>query len=108
MRAGRNLLNNENFDAIISSSKPVTSHLIANDLKKEYEIPFIADMRDLWTQNHFYSFSRVRKFFDARLEKKVLNNADAIITVSEALKNKLAMNFQEIYHFSNGLIRQNI
>lgn len=104
MRAGRNLLNNENFDAIISSSKPVTSHLIANDLKKEYEIPFIADMRDLWTQNHFYSFSRVRKFFDARLEKKVLNNADAIITVSEALKNKLAMNFprDNIHVVTNG------
>lgn len=104
LKAGKKLLKNEHFDAIISSSKPVTSHLIANDLKKEFGVPFIADMRDLWTQNHFYSFSRVRKFFDARLEKKVLNNADAIITVSEPLKGKLAINFpkKDIYVVTNG------
>ena len=32
LKAGKKLLKNEHFDAIISSSKPVTSHFIANDL----------------------------------------------------------------------------
>jgi len=37
----------------ISSSPPVSTHLIASQLSKEQPIPWIADLRDLWTQNHY-------------------------------------------------------
>jgi len=74
---------------MISSSSPVTCHLIANKLKKNYDIPWIADLRDLWTQNHYYLHSRIRKIIDKRLELKVLSNADILTTVSPILAEKL-------------------
>lgn len=102
--ASDDLFNNNAFDAIISSSRPVTSHLIANELKKKFKIPWIADLRDLWTQNHTYSFSRYRKFFDTKLEKKVLGNANEITTVSQPLKNKLCINhpLANVHVITNG------
>lgn len=87
--AGRDLLKMEKFDALISSSGPVTCHLIARELKARYEIPWIADFRDLWTQNHYYPYGSLRLMFERRLELKTLALADALVTVSEPLAERL-------------------
>lgn len=87
--AGEKLLCGDNYEALISSSSPVTSHLIARDLKKRYNIPWIADFRDLWTQNHYYPYSPLRRQIDTQLERKTLRLADALTTVSQPLSEKL-------------------
>jgi glycosyltransferase involved in cell wall biosynthesis len=87
--AARELLKREKFDAIISSSGPSTVHMIAHTLKKESGIPWIADFRDLWTQYQYYSCSRVRKYFETKLEIRTLSNADILTTVSAPLANQL-------------------
>ncbi len=76
------LLSNEKVDAIISTSGPVISHLIARKLKKRFKVPWIADLRDLWTQNPYVNRHRIIKFFERRLELKTLFDADAIVTVT--------------------------
>jgi len=83
------LLEKEKFDAVISSSSPVTTHAIANLLKKKTKIPWVADFRDLWTQNHNYPYFWIRKIFETRLEKRTLSSADALITVSDPWRRKL-------------------
>jgi hypothetical protein len=83
------LLKKEKFDAIISSSSPVTAHLIAYELKKNFHLPWIADLRDLWTQNHNYPYFFFRKFFERKLELKTLGLADALITVSISFMEEL-------------------
>lgn len=90
VKAGDELLEQEDIDAIISSSSPVTSHLIARELKAKYKIPWVADFRDLWSQNHNYSYSPIRKLFDRRLELKTLSTADALVTVSQPWAEKLS------------------
>jgi len=101
---GNRLLNEENFDAIISSSSPVTSHLVARILKIDHNLPWIADLRDLWTQNHYYPFSPLRKFFERRLELKILSLADALTTTTlpfaNSLKNLHRRN--DVYPIPNG------
>ncbi len=87
--AAKELIEKENIDAVLSSSAPLTSHLIANELKAEYHIPWIADLRDLWSQNHNYSYGPLRKIMDRRLEVKTLAGADALITVSGPWAEKL-------------------
>lgn len=82
VNAGSELLQNEDIDAMISSSSPVTSHLIAKELKNRHETPWVADFRDLWTQNHNYHYGNIRKFFERRLELKTLQPADVLVTVS--------------------------
>lgn len=91
IKAGNELLHQEDVVAIISSSAPVTTHLIAGKLKLKHKIPWIADLRDLWTQNHNYSYSSLRKMIDRRLERRVLAGADALVTVSQPWADKLSV-----------------
>ena len=102
--AGNKLLQEECFDAIISSSGPATSHLIAKDLKNKYKIPWVADLRDLWTQNHYYSHSTLRKHIERRLEVRTLSAADALTTVSQPLAENLKElhKGKDVYAIPNG------
>lgn len=89
LRAADKLLEKEKFDAIISSSSPVTAHIIANKLKEKYKIPWVAELRDLWTQNHNYPYPWCRKILERKLELKTLKLADVLVTVSMPLAEKL-------------------
>jgi glycosyltransferase involved in cell wall biosynthesis len=81
----QDLLSRENYHALISSSPPEITHLIATEVSREFNIPWIADFRDLWTGNHYYSYDWLRKFFDKKLELVTLANASAMVSVSEPL-----------------------
>ncbi|HKS39937.1 MAG TPA: glycosyltransferase family 4 protein [Blastocatellia bacterium] len=85
VRAGRRAIETENVDAIYSSSFPVTAHLAACRLKLATNKPWIADFRDLWTENHYADYSSaMRKRLDQIIESELLEKADCIITVSNA------------------------
>jgi len=94
----------ERADAIISSSSPVTAHIIARELKEKYRIPWVADLRDLWSQNHAYPHSFLRRFFDRMLEKRTLKTADALVTVSLPWAERLMQlhNGKMAYEINNG------
>ncbi len=77
LRIARKLLQKEDFDAVISVW-PVTSHLIAEKLKAEFSVPWLADFPDPWSENHDYQYGRIRKWFDRRLEVKTLKDIDAL------------------------------
>jgi len=104
IKDGEELLQKEKIDAIISTSAPVTAHIIANRLKSRHKIPWVADLRDLWTQNHNYSYSPLRKLIDKRLELKTLATADALVTVSQPWADKLGTlhKGKAIYTITNG------
>lgn len=91
VREGDELLKNRRFDALLSSSGPVTCHLIAKELKKKHGIPWVADFRDLWTQNHYYPYVMARLLIERRLEINTLSDADHLVTVSEPLAQKLRL-----------------
>ena len=91
IEAGDKIMRQECIEAIISSSAPVTGHIVARELKSRYKIPWLADLRDLWTQNHNYSYSALRRLVDKRLELKTLAKADALVTVSQPWADKLSM-----------------
>jgi len=49
IRRGQKLLEKNSFDLILSSSPPVSAHLVAKELSARNNIPWIADWRDYWT-----------------------------------------------------------
>jgi len=103
VKVGKELLQNEEIDAMISSSSPVTSHIIAHELKDKHNIPWVADFRDLWTQNHNYRYSSLRKLFEKRLELKTLSTANALVTTSPPWAKKLKMlHKKEVHTITNG------
>ncbi|MGA2677235.1 MAG: glycosyltransferase [Methanobacterium sp.] len=91
IQAVEKLLKNEHIDALISSFPIVTSHLIAKSFKDNHGIPWIADMRDLWTQYNYYKYNDFfpRKFREKRLELSTLSHADYLTIVSKPMAKKL-------------------
>lgn len=83
------IIENEDISGIISSSFPITSHIIAHDLKKKYGIPWIADLRDLWNLNPYVSHTFIRNYFEKRLELKTFENADILTTTTPLAKKTL-------------------
>jgi glycosyltransferase involved in cell wall biosynthesis len=78
------------WDVVVSSIGPYTAHLVARELKQEGRARFwVADFRDLWTQNHIYCglfpFTLKERFE----EKRCLAEADLIVTVTDGLAAKL-------------------
>lgn len=82
----------ENIDLIFSTSPPVSSHCVALKLKKKFGIPWIADFRDLWTDNPAYNQPAWRRFFDVRAERAVLASADTVVGVTHEMVELLGRN----------------
>ncbi|MCK9355861.1 MAG: hypothetical protein M0R22_01750 [Dehalococcoidia bacterium] len=76
------LVRGEHFDAVISTSPPVSSHLIAAQLKRQYGLTWVADFPHLWSQDHGVPYGRTRRWFDRRLEVRTLAGADALTTTN--------------------------
>lgn len=85
-RTLRELLRDERFDAILSSSPPFTTNIILASLAPK--IPWVADFRDLWADSGYYG-SNVRNAIDSALERWTLRSVDAVSTISEPLANVL-------------------
>jgi hypothetical protein len=89
VEAGRDILRQQDIKAMISTSPPETSHIIARRLKDECKIPWVADFRDLWTQNYYYLYGPLRKVIERRLELDTLSTADMLVTVSQPAADDL-------------------
>jgi glycosyltransferase involved in cell wall biosynthesis len=101
---GAKVIEREGISVILSSSSPVTSHVVSAKLKARCKKPWLADLRDLWSQNHNYRYSPVRKWYDRRLEIKTLSGADALVTVSRPWADKLQAlhRGKQTYTITNG------
>lgn len=82
------------FDFIISTAGPYTEHLIARKImKKQKQAFWIADYRDLWTQNHIFKGLFPFTWIEEYLEKKINHSADYIITVSQPLADQISLKY---------------
>ncbi|MCD4665940.1 MAG: glycosyltransferase [Bacteroidales bacterium] len=93
------------IDAIITTGPPQSTHLIGHKLKMENNIPWIADLRDPWTNVYYNTFfprtKRTKKAYK-KLEDKVVKTADMVTVVSAGLKNEFAGRAKEIEIIYNG------
>ncbi len=78
-------------DAIISTGPPHSMHLIARRLKKHFNLPWIADFRDPWTEIDFYDQLRLTPGSDRKhkaLEKAVLKEADEVVVIGKTMAER--------------------
>lgn len=94
----------EKIDAIISTSPPATSHLIARKLKQKYKIPWLADLRDPWAQLYHDKKFGLIMCFEKRLASKTLTDADILVTVTIPQVDVLKALFKDkkIFYITNG------
>ena len=81
------IIRRERVDAIISSSPPEGTHIVASLVRGN--IPWIADLRDPWTRDDALAVPYWMRPIDGLLEAHVLEQADALVTVSEPLAQRL-------------------
>lgn len=90
VKAAGKLIEADGIKYVFVSSPPHSSQLIGLQLKQRYpQIRWIADMRDPWTDIYYYKdllHTSIAAAKDARYERNVLEGADEIIVVSEAIK----------------------
>lgn len=87
------LIREHGIDTVVTTSPPHSTQLIGLKLKQKLGIRWIADLRDPWTDIYYYSelyHSFFARHVDRRLELKVLQQADRIITVSQDVKRIFA------------------
>jgi glycosyltransferase involved in cell wall biosynthesis len=78
------------WDVVISTHGPYACHLVAWRLRSGGRAArWIADFRDLWSDNHIFPGLPPFSFLEQRLERRLCRRADALSTVSEPLAEVL-------------------
>lgn len=83
------LILEHNIKTVITTSPPHSSQLVGLKIKNKLNVKWIADLRDPWTDIYYYKellHTKIAKNIDSKLEKKVLEKADYLITVSDDIK----------------------
>jgi glycosyltransferase involved in cell wall biosynthesis len=89
---GLAIIKKEKIDCIVSSSPPVSSHILASVLSRISRRPHLVDFRDLWTLNQNYELRNYPRYFrkyDRFWEKFVLKHADRIMTASPGFTDQM-------------------
>lgn len=86
-------ININEIDLVFTTGCPYSTYFLGYYIKKKYNIPWVMDDRDAWIANDYLSeiewFKGKMATYDLEFElnKKLVENADRIITVAEKIKN---------------------
>lgn len=86
------LMESNNFQAIITTGPPHSMHLIGRDLRRRYGIPWLADFRDPWSTWEFLDTLPMIDWVKSRhrkLEASVFEEADALVTISPTFQQEM-------------------
>lgn len=108
IKKSEELIKKEKYDAVFSTCPYLTSHLVASKLKKRHGIPWIADFRDPWSQNHDYPHGKIRKWLDTKIEKIIMSNVDLMIAATpEVAIKQTALHNKNTLTLTNGFNLEN-
>ena len=92
--------------AVISTGPPHSMHLIAMEVSKRMNLPWLADFRDPWTNIDFYKDLKLTSRADAlhrKLEKQVLSQAGAVTVISRGMEEDCHKLYERRYEvITNG------
>lgn len=98
-------LSDHPVDAIVTTGPPHSMHLIGRGLKQRTGIPWVADFRDPWTEIEFFDDMRLTKRSEAQhrtLEQAVLEEANAVVTVSPTWGGRFESKARRVEVITNG------
>lgn len=93
LKKAAELISEFKIDTVVTTSPPHSTQLIGLKLKQKFNIRWIADLRDPWTDIYYYNqfnHTSLARRIDINYERKVVENADILITVSEDVKRIFA------------------
>ncbi|EMR03201.1 glycosyltransferase [Cesiribacter andamanensis] len=105
-RFALDVLEKNDIQAIITTGPPHSMHLIGQAIKKKTGLPWLADFRDPWSQweiLHRMHPSALALQLHRRLERQVVQQADLVLTASEAIGQSLPAAGTPIQTLTNGI-----
>lgn len=92
---GRRIARDWHPDLIFATSPPAASLLVASSLSKKLGVPWVAEFRDLWTDHPYYDRKGLLARFERWLERRTLNTASGIVTVTEGWAAQLRDEYRQ-------------
>ncbi|QSE97189.1 glycosyltransferase family 4 protein [Fulvivirga lutea] len=92
----KDFVQDNGINTVITTGPPHSMHLIGLQLKRKLNIRWIADFRDPWSKWDMlenFKLSSLARRMHRKLELRVLQNADEVITVSQTWVNE----FEDIH-----------
>lgn len=95
-------LNLSEIDIIYTTSGPYSDHIIGYYLKRWYNIPWIADFRDEWTNNPYAKFDKenIRYQISFSMENNIVHYADKVNAVTPVSK----LNYEKIFGLNSSKV----
>ncbi len=91
-KAAKRELKLGNYDAVITSGPPHSTHLIGYKLKQKFNIKWISDFRDPWTEIDYLKKvkrCRLTEKLDKKLESKVIMKSDIVLGINRKILTEL-------------------
>lgn len=88
----------DGFDLVYATAPPYTDFLIGQEVKKKYKIPLVIDYRDAWVDSKVLNFypTPFHKSRNMKLEKKVIKDANVVITTNRRVKELIISRYGNI------------
>ena len=92
---GSKLLKEWRADLIYATAPPLTGLLVARRLARRFDIPWIAEFRDLWVDHPYYDAPTWRRLLERMQERRILDSAGGLVTVSDPWREILETRFHK-------------
>jgi glycosyltransferase involved in cell wall biosynthesis len=94
------ILAEERIDAIFTTAPPYTDFLIARELSRKFNIPYLRDYRDAWVANSTLNFyaTPFHKAYARKLEYECLRGSRGITVVNRWMKEVLLRQYDFLSH----------
>lgn len=88
----------DRFDLVFATAPPYTDFLIGQEVKRRYKIPLVIDYRDAWVDSKVLNFypTPFHKNRNMKLERKVIKDANIIITTNRRVKELIITRYGNI------------
>lgn len=90
LRDGRALIREQGIQIVLSTAPPMSAHGLGAKLARQAGLPWVADYRDLWTDNPGYAAPAWRAAIDRRTEDRWLRQAAGVVAVTPSWRERFA------------------
>jgi glycosyltransferase involved in cell wall biosynthesis len=91
---GIDVVRRHDITHIVSTSPPVTCHVVAHGIKAATDVHWVADLRDSWLEDPRLRLNklsvRLKRRINTRIANRTLGDADALVTATPGITRELA------------------
>jgi len=99
IKKAEEIIKERNIEVIYSTAPPYTDFLVARELSKKHNIPYVIDYRDSWVDNKFHIYpTPFHKRKNIKLENEIVTYASKIIVISRHAKELLLKRYKLLNH----------